>query len=781
MENIDERDIDAARFEKQILTIWRGLPSQTPAGGLKLAVFLLFTHLTAERPQFPWSWADTETTDGLVEAKFSATAWLGIRDDDGARSEWGRLPQLALDQLRHLVSDSDSTLVTLKRLDFLVTSLGVIRHSNSWARRVESFVADFSQGWSARGRLVVDLNTMTSGELGVRLNDVEAANDYVLPDELQPHLFEVCLRLRAHGVRFSFSREQGSDSSWVNVGAAYKFAWPTRNRLTRDSYESERPLQLGGLEFAQWFLDGGDGLRVTIVVLPTSDLRAKGWRAQVRRDLLRRRRVLGVVDIPARVSGSARLSMMIMATERSSVGDPVLMMNGRAIDGLRDEPLDRLARFLSVPFMGAMMRDGTSSRRHDDYLGDALSNRARKMYGSDSREVPGLFRYVMSEEIQDSQHAVLDPSQWVPKRESMVASDLLDGSPVYKLLEERGRACCVYVIGNNGAGKSMLLRQLAKAYGSSGRPVRAIASATSDRFESRMGATADYVYLGARTSETSTQPRRLGRKLAELMVAIHADSDKVTTVNRVLEQLSFEGQHYLLPEAATSDVLESVRALGNEAAPANLSGWKLGFRKKSENSIVPFDHLSTGEQQLLLLTARLVEYAQPGVVFLVDEPETSLHVAWQRALPSVFQTISRDFTCQIVIATHSPILISTSRGSDTFRYMADGGVLEAIGEQASSSVERVLFQGFDTYTGNNREVHERCAELVSRAIELVNTERSEMLPNVLDELEQMEKKVARSVPALGFEVPALHLDLIRKATLVIAELARPNQSEGANP
>lgn len=781
MENIDERDIDAARFEKQVLTIWRGLPGQTPAAALKLAVFLLFTELTAgRRLQLPWSWADTETPHGLVVAKSHAVAWLGLKVDDGVQAEWERLPQVALDQLRDLVAHASRPTATLMRLDFLVKSLGVLRHSNSWARRVESFVADFAQGWSTRSRPVVDLNTMTTGELGIRLNDVEVADDYVLPDELSPHLFEVCLRLRAHDVRFHFATDQGADHPWDAVGTAYKFAWPARNHPAQDPYERVQPLNLGGLEFAQWFLDGGYGQRVTIVVLPTADLRAKGRRADVRRDLLRRRRVLGVVDIPARVSGSARLSMVIMATVQSRFDEPVLLMNGRAIDGLRDEPLNRLALFLSLPFMSAMMSDGTSRKRHDAPLGNALSNRARKMYGTDSREVPGFFRYVTLEEILDNQHAVLDPSKWVPERDPMVASDLLDGSPVYKLLEEQERARCVYVIGNNGAGKSMLLRQLAKAYGTSGRPVRAIASATSDRFETRMGATADYVYLGARTSETSTQPRRLGRKLAELMVAIHANRDKVAAVNKVLELLSFAGQHYLLPEAATSDVLESVRELGVDDAPASINGWKLGFRKNHENSIVPFDHLSTGEQQLLLLTARLVEFARPGVVFLVDEPETSLHVAWQRALPSVFQTISRNFTCQIVIATHSPILISTSRGSDTFRFMADGGVLEAIDEQAASSVERVLFQGFDTYTGNNREVHERCAELVSRAIEFANTERAEMLPEVLDELEQMEEKVASSVPALGSEVPALHLDLIRRATLAIVELARTNQSEGAS-
>lgn len=777
MENIDERDIDAARFERQILDIWRGEPNQTLEGGLKLAIFLLFTEQNSKHIWLPWSWADTETIHGLMDAKRSANDWLRLMDSDVTELEWKGQPQYVLDKLRDLVSYSGNYTVNLHRLDFLVKSLGAKGPSNNRARKVESFVADFAHGWSVSGRAVVDLNTMTTGELGVRLKDVDAVDNYILPAELQPHLFEVCLRLRAHNVRFQVEKQR-TDNSWNGVGAAYKFAWPTRYRPKWADEVS--PLELSGLEFAQWFLGHRYGQRITIVVLPTADLRAKGRLAEIRRDLLQRRYVLGVVGIPARVSGSTDLSMLIMAKEWPSTIKSVLLMNGRAVDGLRDEPLDRLARFLCAPFMDAMKGDTLHRLPYEADLGDALLNRARKMFGAKLHEVPGFFRYVKLEEILDNQNAVLDPSQWIPKRDPMVTSDLLDGSPVYKLLEERDRPCCVYVIGNNGAGKSMLLRQLANAYGTSGRPVRAIASATSDRFEAKMGATADYVYLGARTSNMSTQPRRLGRKLAELMVAIHADRDKIAAVSRVLDQLSFAGQHYLLPESATSDVLESVRELGVDEAPVNMNGWKLGFRKNHENSIVPFDHLSTGEQQLLLLTARLVEYAQPGVVFLIDEPETSLHVAWQRALPSVFQTISRDFNCQMVIATHSPILISTSRGGDTFRFMADGGVLEVIGEQAASSVERVLFQGFDTYTGNNREVHERCAELVSRAIEFANTERTEMLPSVFDELQQMEEKVTRAVPALGSEVPARHLDLIRRATLAIEELTSSDQPEEAS-
>lgn len=783
MENIDERDIDAARFEKKILQIWSRFHDYKPEEALRLTIFLLFSEWEVGSPLRSGPWGP-ETARHLIGARSEMAHRLGLKDDDRVAEEWQRLPLWVLEQIRDLVADNSSPEVTLKRLDFLVKRLSAISFSNSDFQKVESFVASFVSGLSDRSPVVMDLNMTTTGELGVRLNELETSKNYlrhmnyILPYDFQPNFFEVCLRLYAHGVPFNLAGKRELASHWEHINVACRFTYSPRNRPVENLHNSEWPLDLSGLEFAQWCLEQREAQDFTIIVLPTADLRAKGRRAAIRHTLLSHISVLGIVDIPDRVFHSKRLSIMILSTKQSYASKPVLLMNGRAVDGLRDEPLDRLARFLSLPFMNMMRGSGTNSWDSDIHLGDVLTNRARKMYGTDTREIPGFFRYVTSEEILHNHYAVLDPAEWIPERDPIVASDLLDGTPVRKLLAEREQARCVYVIGNNGSGKSMLLRQLAKACVASGRPVRAIAFATSDRFETKMGATTDYVYLGARTSERSTQPHKLGRKLAELMIAIHANRAKLVALNKVLEQLSFAGQHYLLPETASSDILESVHQLSGNDSRLNLDGWKLGFRKTNENSIIPFDHLSTGEQQLLLLTTRLVEYAHPSVVFLIDEPETSLHVAWQRALPAVFQAISQNFNCQMVIATHSPILISSAHGKNTFRFLADGGVLEIIDKQAASSVERVLFQGFNTYTENNREVHERCAELVSQAIEFANTERLEMLSTILDELRQMQKTVAKSILALGPEAPAFHLDLIRKAMLAITELAFPKSFEG---
>lgn len=63
------------------------------------------------------------------------------------------------------------------------------------------------------------------------------------------------------------------------------------------------------------------------------------------------------------------------------------------------------------------------------------------------------------------------------------------------------------------------------------------------------------------------------------------------------------------------------------------------MRQESRSSITTFDELSSGEQQLLTLALKLTAYASDSTVILVDEPELSLHVSWQRAIPVMLEII----------------------------------------------------------------------------------------------------------------------------------------------
>ncbi len=67
--------------------------------------------------------------------------------------------------------------------------------------------------------------------------------------------------------------------------------------------------------------------------------------------------------------------------------------------------------------------------------------------------------------------------------------------------------------------------------------------------------------------------------------------------------------------------------------------------------------LSSGEQHELVLMYELLFIVRERAVILIDEPELSLHVAWQRRFVQNLREIQRLRKVQFVIATHSPQII----------------------------------------------------------------------------------------------------------------------------
>lgn len=67
--------------------------------------------------------------------------------------------------------------------------------------------------------------------------------------------------------------------------------------------------------------------------------------------------------------------------------------------------------------------------------------------------------------------------------------------------------------------------------------------------------------------------------------------------------------------------------------------------------------LSSGEQNLLILYYNLIFKSNGKTILLIDEPENSLHVAWQSKMLDDYISMSKATGCQIVLATHSPTFV----------------------------------------------------------------------------------------------------------------------------
>lgn len=71
--------------------------------------------------------------------------------------------------------------------------------------------------------------------------------------------------------------------------------------------------------------------------------------------------------------------------------------------------------------------------------------------------------------------------------------------------------------------------------------------------------------------------------------------------------------------------------------------------------------LSSGEKETVVLFYQLLFEVPDGVILLIDEPEISLHIAWQRKLAEDLKKIVEQKRLTAIIATHSPQFINGNR------------------------------------------------------------------------------------------------------------------------
>lgn len=84
---------------------------------------------------------------------------------------------------------------------------------------------------------------------------------------------------------------------------------------------------------------------------------------------------------------------------------------------------------------------------------------------------------------------------------------------------------------------------------------------------------------------------------------------------------------------------------------------------KNGNVVTEFkdiNYLSSGEQQILILFSYIAFNSEDGRIFIIDEPELSLHIKWQEDFLEKLNIITPKST-QLILATHSPILANNRK------------------------------------------------------------------------------------------------------------------------
>lgn len=128
-------------------------------------------------------------------------------------------------------------------------------------------------------------------------------------------------------------------------------------------------------------------------------------------------------------------------------------------------------------------------------------------------------------------------------------------------------------------------------------------------------------------------------ELQELKVALRHKEMKVEEIYQQKEQFIFE--------------LNSLFGATHKSVEFDKNN-SMVFRKNGK-IITPY-RLSTGEKQVLIILLKVILPKENSCILLLDEPELSLHLAWQLKLIDIIQSLNEN--CQIIIATHAPGIFS---------------------------------------------------------------------------------------------------------------------------
>jgi energy-coupling factor transporter ATP-binding protein EcfA2 len=135
-----------------------------------------------------------------------------------------------------------------------------------------------------------------------------------------------------------------------------------------------------------------------------------------------------------------------------------------------------------------------------------------------------------------------------------------------------------------------------------------------------------------------------------------AQIDRVSDLIQVIDVHRSEVDKLFAP---ISKFLESINSFYMDTGKS-LSIDTVGQLKiqRPDKTYAPVEALSSGERQLLIMFAHLIfnEFENRSNVFIIDEPELSLHLKWQERF--VTKAIEVSPKTQLILATHSPEIIA---------------------------------------------------------------------------------------------------------------------------
>jgi ABC-type lipoprotein export system ATPase subunit len=146
------------------------------------------------------------------------------------------------------------------------------------------------------------------------------------------------------------------------------------------------------------------------------------------------------------------------------------------------------------------------------------------------------------------------------------------------------------------------------------------------------------------------------------LLKIEDNSDDNNTLNHVLKlyvEDSFQKLEIFDELSSKIEILKHKKLYVNKEN-GFLFKSTIIFDQDKTPQVIPVEKLSSGEQNELVLFYELLFKSEKDSLILIDEPEISLHISWQNTFIEDLKEIARLNNLEILIATHSPDIISNN-------------------------------------------------------------------------------------------------------------------------